>query len=183
MTMGGARPKSGPDDKRGAPAGAGTIKPEHGGQIGQPPFVPTPEQREQVLEFVAVGLAQKQIIQLIKHPDGSPISLITLQRHFREELDTGGIQAIGKVGGAIFRGAMAGNPALARLYWNINAHRFGLGAEQRKIEHSGLVKTFDLTNLTPEQRKALLPVIDQLLEAAEETIDDEPDDATASPSG
>jgi DNA invertase Pin-like site-specific DNA recombinase len=67
-------------DARGTPPGAGTIAPAHGGRIGNPPFQPTEEQRQTVLTYAKV-MSQEMIA------DALDISVDTLVRHFRKELD------------------------------------------------------------------------------------------------
>lgn len=153
----------------------------NGGNLGQAPFVPTDEQRAMVREYVAVGLVRKQIALLIKHPDGRPICVKTLNNHFQKEMELGGLEAIAKVGGALFRGAMAGNPALIRIYMNTHAHRFGLPTEKRRHEHTGAdggpIQSVDwsaIIEATPEEaRPALMAQIEKLLA---ETVESEEDD-------
>jgi hypothetical protein len=76
-------------DKRGAPRGKGTVQ-ANGGQIGNPPFEPTAEQRKLVESHAAVGTPHELIAELIINPaTNEPISSDTLTRHFRKQLDQG----------------------------------------------------------------------------------------------
>lgn len=75
------------------------------------PFEPTDEQRRQVEAFAGYGLPQEEMCGLIVNPTtGRPITLKTLLKHFRAELDTGMARANARVAESLFRQA-TGAPA------------------------------------------------------------------------
>ena len=78
---------------------------------GRPPFKPTDEQREQVKAMSSHGVPHRQQAPLIGY--SSPK---TLRKHFREELNTGKIQANAKVAGALYQSALEGN-VKAQSFW------------------------------------------------------------------
>lgn len=157
-----ARPKTRADDARGAPKGAGTVTPAHGGRIGNPPFVPTDEQRSRVRT-----LAQT-------HPEHSNhriaiqlgISRATLERHFRDDIDLGRAQMISAIGAQMIQRALRGNDALGAdgnplCPGDLDAQKFilaRLGGWSTKIEHTGKdggpIATVDLSNLSDEELEA-----------------------------
>jgi hypothetical protein len=157
-SKGGAIPKTRPDDARGAPPGAGTVLPPHGGRIGNPPFVATDEQRTQVKTLTKV-CSHDMIADLLN------ISVATLKRHFVDELKQGKAQAVAAVGGKLLQKAMAGHPASMIFYlrtqakWNV------------RVEHSGLdggpIRTVDVSsqigNMTDEQLAVLEPLLGAIL--------------------
>lgn len=65
-------------------------------------FIATPEQRSLVKMAVAEGIAQETIARNIKNPrTGKPITVETLVREFKEELDTGYFEAQMIVGSSL----------------------------------------------------------------------------------
>jgi hypothetical protein len=79
------------DDRRGAPEGT----------FGQPPHVPTNEQRERVKMLASFGNRHVEIALLLD------ISEDTLTRHYDRELKTGALEANTKVAQSMFRRATA----------------------------------------------------------------------------
>ena len=77
---------------------------------GRPAFKPTDEQREQVIALWSNGLPHIQIAQIIG------CAPKTLRKHFRDELNTGKIQANAKVAGALYQSALEGN-VKAQSFW------------------------------------------------------------------
>ena len=51
--------------------------------------LPTEIQRRDVRDLVAAGTPQPAIAQIIRHPDGRPISERTPRKYFRREIDAG----------------------------------------------------------------------------------------------
>jgi hypothetical protein len=103
-------------DRRGTPPGKATRSGGPGkggkapkGRIGNPPFKPTKAQRRRVVELVAGsphfrgGAPQWFIARDLS------ISEDTLQRHFREELDTGTDQALALIGASMMGRALDGD--------------------------------------------------------------------------
>ncbi len=77
---------------------------------GRPTFKPTGKLREQVITFSSNGLPHIQIAQIIG------CAPKTLRKHFRDELNTGKIQANAKVAGALYQSALEGN-VKAQSFW------------------------------------------------------------------
>lgn len=116
-------------DRRGAAKGS---------QNGQVPFVPTEKQREFVELQSAYGTPQEKIasnaiFRTAKFPDG--ISMITLTRHFRKEIDEGIEAANATLGGVLFLEAKKGNVRALEQWFD----RRGGAKWKRKVaqEHSG----------------------------------------------
>lgn len=86
------KPLTGP----GSGTGSGQLGRVNGPGTGQRPFVPTDEQREQVLLMTGYGMTQEEMSTVIFNEDtGRGINKETLAKHFRVELDCG--MAVGKV--------------------------------------------------------------------------------------
>ena len=73
-------------------------------------FIPTKAEREEVARLISVGITQDQVAMVIG------ITKPTLEKHFRDELDTAMITAHGKIGKKIFALAMAGDKILLMFY-------------------------------------------------------------------
>ena len=148
-------------DQRGTPKGAGVIRPEHGGQIGNPPFVPTQEQRDNVSAWVKVTSADVIAGQL-------GISRDTLDRHFKTELSLGRFQAVAKVGTKLLEKALQGNMTAMIFYLKTQ------GKWSQRLELSGpgggAIPTVDLSNFlagkSDEELAVLEPLLEQLLIAS-----------------
>lgn len=80
-----------------------------GGRPRGPSFEITHEMRDSVARLAAVGTRQEVIARILK------ISVDTLDRHFRAELDTGVEDANAQVAGALFSRALAGE--LGAIVW------------------------------------------------------------------
>lgn len=161
-------------DRRGTPPGQGTIVPTHGGRIGNPPFVATPEQRAQVRQLAKAFPkgGERYIARLIG------IDRQTLRKHFADELELGRAEMLAAVASQFINRALdegkVDDKGQTIAKGNLDAQKFilaRLGGWSTKVEHSGpdggaIPTTFDLGKLAPEQLEAMLPVIDQLLGAA-----------------
>jgi hypothetical protein len=77
---------------------------------GRPSFKPTDQQRRDVLQYAAVGIGQDEMCVALG------ISLPTLHKYFRTELDTGAIKANAVIGGSIFNAGRNGNMQAA-IFW------------------------------------------------------------------
>jgi len=77
---------------------------------GSKPFEPTPEQRRQVEIMVSIGITQEQICRMICKPNGKPITLKTLEKHFRKEIDTGAANLRTEVGNFMISVIKGSNP-------------------------------------------------------------------------
>ena len=79
-------------------------------------FEPTQKDREQVEALVSFGVPQKDICAFVRTPDDEPISVDTLRKHFRKELDTASTKANAKVAMSLFKKAMDGDTA-SIIFW------------------------------------------------------------------
>ena len=73
-------------------------------------FKPTKAERKEVARLISVGITQEQVAMVIG------ITKPTLEKHFRDELDTAMIKAHSKIGKKIFALAMAGDKTLLIFY-------------------------------------------------------------------
>lgn len=76
-----------------------------------PPFVPTQKHRDKVKGFAAVGIPRDQMALALG------ISVHTLAKHFRAEIEQGAVEANTAVGSALFRNATVGNNVIAQIFW------------------------------------------------------------------
>lgn len=77
---------------------------------GRPRLEPSEEMRISVETMSAYGVSAEDIARAFR------ISVDTLQRHFREELDNAAVKANTKVAGFLFENAKAGN-VTAQIFW------------------------------------------------------------------
>ena len=94
---------------------------------GRPAFEPTDEHRKLVRDMVAAGIPHESIARVIG------ISRNTLEKHFREEIDTAAAEANAKVAMTLFEKALSGDTT-AMIWWTKS--RMGW-SEKQKLEHSG----------------------------------------------
>lgn len=78
---------------------------------GRPAWEPTDQDRARVELAVALGMTQEQVALLLG------VSVDSLDRHCRKELDAGAVKANLQVGGALFKKAMGGDTA-AQIWWS-----------------------------------------------------------------
>jgi hypothetical protein len=80
-------------------------------------FKPTNAQRALVKKLSGYGIPQDSIRALIVNSlTGEPISLPTLHKNFRTEIDRGMVDANQKVIGALYKSAIGGN-VTAQIFW------------------------------------------------------------------
>lgn len=80
-------------------------------------FVPTDEQRQFVSQMAIAGINRTSMTLMIRWADNDdPITIATLEKHFKRELADGVVTANVKVAGSLFKLAMAGNVAAA-CFW------------------------------------------------------------------
>jgi hypothetical protein len=134
-------------DQRGCPPGAGTIEPEHGGQIGNPPHEVTEEMRAQVRLLAKVS-DQEVIAATLK------ISPNTLRRHYHDDYLAGRREAIQGVKSKLLTQALGGSVNAAWKYLQL------MGEVKRQPiavtgPDGGPVQTVDvdLTRLSGQQLK------------------------------
>lgn len=85
-----------------------TTKPKN--PPGRPPHKPTDATRQTVQLHAMVGTRQEVIASILG------ISPDSLQRHYREELDTSREKANASIGGALYKKAMSGDTA-SMIFW------------------------------------------------------------------
>jgi transposase len=78
--------------------------------MARPSFQATDEQRRMVKSLAAYGIKQDGIAKMLG------LSSRTLRKHFRDELDRGGLEANSQVAQALFKKAVAGNTT-AQIFW------------------------------------------------------------------
>jgi hypothetical protein len=76
-----------------------------------PKYVPTDDQRRQVLSLTGLGITYVEIAKLFD------INISTLRKHYRYELDTGATVANAKVAQSLFENATKHNNAMAQIWW------------------------------------------------------------------
>jgi hypothetical protein len=79
--------------------------------MARPSFEATDEERQLVKALASYGIPQPAMVLLVKRPKGkaqllAPISLPTLRKHFRAELDEGEPSMIAKVADALVKTAL-----------------------------------------------------------------------------
>ena len=77
---------------------------------GRPPFEATDEQRQNVEVLVSLGIPQTDICLMVRGPQGKPISLMTLEKYFRREIDTGATNLKARVGNFMISVIMGSDP-------------------------------------------------------------------------
>jgi hypothetical protein len=80
------------------------------GAAGQPPFIPTDEQRVRARRLVACGFTQESISVIMSIP------LATLERHFPFELQNGKLMTDAKILGGIVTQAEEGDKTMS-IFW------------------------------------------------------------------
>lgn len=124
---------------------------------GRPPFVATDEERKLVLALAAYGIPQEAMVLLIKRPRGKagelkPISVPTLVKHFRTELDEGEPSVIAKVADSLVKTALdrthPGHVVAARFFLKARAG----WRETDRVTHDGAVDfNLDFSGATDEE--------------------------------
>lgn len=94
---------------------------------GRPPHAPDSGSRRLVEHHAAIGTPHEQIAKLLQ------VSLNTLKKHYREELELGLARANAVVGGTLFNEAKKGN-ITAAIFWMKTR---GGWRETSRVEHTG----------------------------------------------
>jgi hypothetical protein len=140
-------------ERRGCPAGGGTLTPAHGGRIGNPPYQRDEEVAREVRTLAKV-LSQEMIAEQLG------IHRSTLAAHYGPEVRAGKREAIAALGAMVLKKALAGDRILAMFYlktqgkWNTRVELTGAGG--------GPIKTLDLSRYTDDQLALLEPILEQL---------------------
>src|SRR5215470_13355730 len=93
--------------------------------VGKPPYKPDDKQRQMVERAVGLGITQDRIAHMLG------ISKVTLEKHFRTELDRGSVSVEFQVGNSLVDQALKGNVNACALYLS---HRAGW-KESKVVEH------------------------------------------------
>jgi hypothetical protein len=99
---------------------------------GRKSFAPTAEQRSLVETLSGFGVPMEHIASQVKSGRGA-ISVVTLTKYFRSELDSGVVKANAKIAKTLFETAMTGN-VTACIWWEKT--RSGM-SEKQQIEFPG----------------------------------------------
>ena len=138
--------------------------------VGRPAHVPKDDLREVVRRAAGMGLPQESIARMMK------IGLVTLRKHYKDELSTGSTVANMEVLETLYsiatdkehRGCVS-----AAIFWTkvrsgwrevSRTEHTGADGQPIKAEVSAVSK-LDATNMTPEQRDALREIIRQQSQA------------------
>jgi hypothetical protein len=131
---------------------------------GRKPFEPTKEERALVAALVAyLGMAPARIVLRIKRPRGKtgelkPISRMTLQKYFAEELATAAEDANSRVAEAMFKRAIdLKHPqgAISGMFWlKAQAGWKDRGVVEHVGKDGGPIM-FDLSDASPEELEVL----------------------------
>jgi hypothetical protein len=95
-----------------------------GSMGGRPEFKPTPAQRRLVKDCKGFGLRHEDIRQLVINPTtDAPVDHLTLEKHFRCELDEGAIRANAAVAKSLYQQATGGGDwrkanITASIWWS-----------------------------------------------------------------
>mgnify|MGYP003676267042 FL=1 len=100
---------------------------------GRPRHKPDDENRKRVLQAAALGITQEGIARLMR------ISITTLEKHYRSELDRAGDVLVEEIAGAMYVKALNGD---------IGAQKYILGcragwSEKQTIEHTGRIERIE----------------------------------------
>lgn len=107
---------------------------------------PTDEDRRKVKALAAVGTRQEDIALVMS------MSVDTLARHYRQELDHGRIEAVARVAQSLYQAAVGGDRTAQIFYLKTQ----GGWRETTNVEHSQR-GPLNVVNYTPEQL-AKLPI-------------------------
>lgn len=138
-------------DKRGTPKGKATHKGGRGGQIGNPPHKPTPDQRKLANDLASYGIPQWAIAEMMD------ISEDTLKRHYAKELRLGEPRMVVRAANMVAKGVLAGDKDYVKFFlarrggpaWTNKQSHEHSGPKGKPIEHR------DMSGLTDAQLEAL----------------------------
>ena len=78
---------------------------------GRPPHSPTTKSREEVSLLTAFGVRQEDVADMLN------ITLPTLHKHYKEELNLGAVKANARVSKTLYRMALSGKNTEATKFW------------------------------------------------------------------
>lgn len=118
---------------------------------------PTKQSRKLVKALASYGIPQRDIIKLIDLG-----SATTLEKYYREELDTGELQATSEVAKRVFNEARNPNGNIAAAFFWLKTRGKGLWRETTVHEHQGkgggpiqTVDVKDLEDFTDDELRVL----------------------------
>ena len=65
---------------------------------GKPAFVPTEDQRKNVKILIGLGIPREEIVAMVRDKNDKPISIPTLEKHFKKEIQQGAVKLNSMVG-------------------------------------------------------------------------------------
>jgi hypothetical protein len=158
-------------DRRGTPPGAGTVVGKYGGQIGNPPFVPTDAQRKEAKRLAQVFPPNAE--HLIARMMG--ISRNTLRIHFHDDVELGRAEMLAQIGGQMMSRAInadaVGADGQPVAKGDLEAQKFVLmryggwnGKQEVVITHRPPPRVPDLSDLPMDDVQEALPVLRAIAE-------------------
>jgi len=110
------------------------------------PHEPTEVTRAQVSSLSAFGVSQEDICKVIG------VSINTLYKYYREELDTAATKAIGQVAQSLFKQAMAGN-VTAQIFFLKTRAGWREKSDLNVVSEDGSMSPPDVIELVPVDPK------------------------------
>ena len=118
-----------------------------GNPTGKPPFKPTDEERVVVKMMAALGTPLADMARNVREGgiDGK-----TLMKYFKEEVETGAVQANVKVGGAMFNKAIGGDVHAQKYFLGCRA-----GWKETSVVEADVNVHGELLSVIAERRKQI----------------------------
>lgn len=157
------------DDQRGARKGTTTMKPAHGGSIGQAPYIPTPRDRAFVLRH-CYALGPYETARRIG------ITKRSLYNHFPTEIRQSKVITIERLDRTAIEQALAGNSSMLRFVLRGRQDsRFNHLSRRRDEPAANVNVNVDiralLTNMSEAELGVAIKLFDQLITAAGTGLD------------
>lgn len=96
---------------------------------GPPPYAPTDAQRKIVTLFRGAGVPPQDIARHLH------VSLNTLKKYFRPELDQGHAEVVARIGAKAVQKALAGDNTMIMFY--LRSHGGDAWRDRQRLEHTG----------------------------------------------
>ncbi|MCB1499220.1 MAG: hypothetical protein KDK07_05435 [Bauldia sp.] len=116
--------------------------------MGRRPHIPEPAGRRQVEAMAAYGVPEADIARVLG------IDPKTLRKHYRDELDTGGIKANSKIAESLFRKAMGDGPqsVTACIFWLKTRAHWKETTVQEHVGNAGPIMKIQRVIISPPPR-------------------------------
>ena len=116
--------------------------------MGRRPHIPEPAGRRQVEAMAAYGVPEADIARVLG------IDPKTLRKHYRDELDTGGIKANSKIAESLFRKAMGDGPqsVTACIFWLKTRAHWKETTVQEHVGNAGPIMKIERVIISPPPR-------------------------------